>query len=453
MASPTYVGLLLAGLVAIGGGSTPARPGSQAVPGRYPPTAAPLVADTALNPLKIVYFGSSVPYGQGATNKYGYPARYTTLLGQRAAAGQGAAWVTANISVPGDNTVKVLARWRRDLLPQRGRYVVLALSLGNEGIHGGGRPMLDQFRTNLLQLTALTRAQGLVPVVANCYTRNDYTPADYAFIREMNLLLHAWAVPSINLLGAVDDGAGHWAPGYWDDALHPNDRGHAELAHAIVPSLFDALRAGKALPHKVPTAAVRLGRRGPGLTFRPEALVHPFTQVVSFRTAGAGRLLTLQDSTTQGTISISTTGTITYQSAKKGTVAGKTRANDNRWHQLVLTHYYAQGQTVLYLDGAEVGRLPEQLLTRQLSLGGAAAPARVGYRNWLFYRAGLNPDEVRALAADSLLKSSLELYAPLSGGAGHADSLANLAQSTNQLRRRPGAGTPADRRAPRRRVW
>ena len=98
----------------------------------------------------------------------------------------------------------------------------------------------------------------MVPVVANCYTRNDYTPEDYGFIKEMNLLLHAWAVPTVNLLGAVDDGQGHWAAGYFDDALHPNDRGHAELAHAWVPSLFDALRAGKPLPHAHPTAGVRL---------------------------------------------------------------------------------------------------------------------------------------------------------------------------------------------------
>ena len=104
---------------------------------------------------------------------------------------------------------------------------------------------------------------------------------------------------------------------------------------------------------------------------------------------------------------------------------------DGRWHQVVLTHYYARGETLLYLDGRLVGSLPERLRTRGLTLGGRAAPAGGQYRNWLFYRAGMNPDEVRALAADSLPRSSLELYAPLNGRA--ADSLANLAQSTNRL--------------------
>jgi lysophospholipase L1-like esterase len=437
----SFVGLALAGLVAATSFTTPASlPSvSRQQTALAAATAAPL-ADTLPNNLKIVFFGSSVPFGQGATAKYGYPARYAKLLAQRATASQGAAWDVANISVPGDNTTKVAARWARDLRPQHGRYVVLALSLGNEGIHGGGQPIFEQFKTNLAQLVQRARAEGLVPVVANCYTRNDYTPEDYAYIRQMNLLLHAWAVPTINTLGAVDDGAGHWAPGYWDDALHPNDRGHAELAHAIVPSLFDALRAGKAIPHRAPTSYVRLGPgRGAaaaGVALRPEALLHPFTQVISFRTAGTGQLVALQDSTTTGSLGIGASGGLTYVSAKGGRLASPQRVNDNRWHQLALTHYYAAGQTVLYLDGAEVGRLSERLLTRQLSLGGSQAPRGGQYRNWLFYRAGMNADEMRALAADSLLKSSLELYAPLDGRRTHTpDSLSNLAQSTNSLQR------------------
>jgi hypothetical protein len=108
--------------------------------------------------------------------------------------------------------------------------------------------------------------------------------------------------------------------------------------------------------------------------------------------------------------------------------------NDNKWHQVALTHYFAKGETVLYLDGTEVGRLPEQLHLLQLTLGSRRAPQGTQYRNWLFYRAGMNADEMRALAADSLLKSSLELYAPLDGRrTATPDSLANLAQSTNSL--------------------
>ncbi|RYY20199.1 MAG: hypothetical protein EOO36_03955 [Cytophagaceae bacterium] len=411
-------------------------------------SAPPTAATSVPSDLKIVFFGSSVPFGQGATGKYGYPSRYARLLAQRAAAGQGAPWATANISIPGDNTLKVLARWARDLPPQNGRYVVYALALGNEGIHGGGQPKFDQFRANMQVLLAQARAAGLVPVVANSYTRNDYTAEDYAYIRQMNLLLHIWAVPTVNLLGAVDDGQGHWAAGYFDDALHPNDRGHAELAHAWVPSLFDALRAGKPRPQYQATSGINL-RKATSLRFVPEALVHPFTQVISFRTAGVGALLTLQDSTTTGQLGIGASGGLSYASALGGHLASPGRVNDNRWHQVVLTHFFARAETLLYLDGTLVGRLPEQLRTRQLTLGGPAAPPTAQLRNWLFYRSGMQADEVRALAADSLLQSSLELYAPLDGRRRAApDSLANLAQSTNVLGRASSPVPGPKRRLP-----
>jgi len=403
------------------------------VRGRLQPTPP-----AALDDLKIVFFGSSVPFGQGATGKYGYASRYATLLARRNAAGQGASWTTSNISVPGDNTVKVLARWDRDLPPQRGSYVVYARAPGNEGIHGGGQPVFDQFVANMQVLIRQARARGMVPVVTNSYTRNDYTAQDYAYIRRLNLLLQGWAMPTVNLLGAVDDGTGHWVTGYWDDALHPNDLGHAELLHAWVPSLFDELRAGKPLPHLQPTAGVRLGRAG-ALRFVPEALVHPFTQVFSFRTTGRGALLTLQDSTHAGSLRIGRGGRLTYASALAGQLTTPASVADGQWHQVMLTHYFARGETVLYVDSSRVGSLRERLRMRQLTLGGRVAPKGGKFRNWLFYRAGMNADEARALATDSLPQSSLELYAPLDGRQADRDSLVNLAQSTNVLTRASGA--------------
>lgn len=408
-------------------------------------TAQIPTSSAPLNDLKIVFFGSSVPFGQGATNRYGYPSRYAQLLTQRAAAGQGAAWTTASISIPGNNTQSVLRRWERDLPPQQGRYVVYALALGNEGIQTGGQAKFDQFKTNMQVLIEKARAQGMVPIVTNNYSRNGYTAQDYAYVRQMNLLLHAWALPTVNLLGAVDDGRGQWAPGYFDDALHPNDAGHAELMHAWVPSLFDALRAGKPLPRRQPTTYVQLARRT-SLRFVPETLLHPFTQVISFRTKGQGTLLTLQDSTATGRLLVGPQGELAYQSAKGSHLAGTTPVNDNHWHQVVLTHYFARGETLLYLDGQLVGALPEQLRTRQLALGGASGPRKAQYRNWLFYRSGMTADEVQALAADSLLRSSLELYAPLDGHSpAVADYLVNLAQSTNVVVRAP---QPTRSRAP-----
>src|SRR3546814_11216510 len=77
----------------------------------------------------------------------------------------------------------------------------------------------------------------------------------------MNLKIHQWNVPSINLLGAIDDLSGHWMDGFWADGFHPNDAGHAEMAYTIVPSFFDALESGKPSPVKVEGSGIKLSKR------------------------------------------------------------------------------------------------------------------------------------------------------------------------------------------------
>jgi lysophospholipase L1-like esterase len=394
-----------------------------------------------INANKLTYIGSSVPSGTGATGNRGYTTLFSELLTQRNAAGLGGPWVTANVSVPGNNTIDVTNRFDNDIFPQNGKYVFIGLSLGNEGITGSNKDaVFTQFRDNMLALIKHTRANGLVPIVGGNYGRNDYGTAEYGYVQRINALLNSWAVPSVNLLGAVDDLAGHWAPNYWFDALHPNDAGHAEMAHAFVPSLLDALAAAKPQPKRRASAGITLrnSATAPAPTVRlvPEDVVHPFTAALRFRTASPGRLLQVLDSAGQsaGTIQVASGGKLLYTSAKGRTIAGTKVVNDNRWHKLVLTHYYARGLTLLYVDSTAEGTAAERLRPTRLDLGGNTAPARVQLRDFMFYRAGLNQGEVLTMAADSLLKSSLEIYAPLDGSRTVApDSLTNLAQSLNTL--------------------
>jgi hypothetical protein len=209
-----------------------------------------------------------------------------------------------------------------------------------------------------------------------------------------------------------------------------------------VPSLLDALAAAKTQPKRRVSAGIvlRNSAAAPAPTVRlvPEEVVHPFTTTLRFRTSGSGRLVEVRDSAglTAGTIQVASTGKLLYTSAKGRTIAGTKTVNDNRWHKLVLTHYYARGLTRLYVDSTAEGTAAERLRPTRLDLGGSAAPARVQLRDFMFYRSGMNEGEVLAMAADSLLKSSLEIYAPLDGSRTvAADSLTNLAQSNNTLSR------------------
>lgn len=389
------------------------------------------------NHLKIVYFGSSVPYGQGATNHKGYTSLFSDILKNRVSA-SGNVWETVNISIGGDNTVKVLNRYKTDFLPQNGKYVIFALALGNEGIHEKGQPAFDQFEKNIKILIDKARSDGYTPVITNSYTRNDYNERDYSFIKKMNLLIHRWEVPSINLLGAIDDLSGHWVNGFWDDGLHPNDAGHAEMAYTIVPSLFDALENKKPMPKTVKGSYIKSAKNrseSKSLTFAPEHIVHPFTTAISFKTSDPGVLLQLTGATGTGTISVNKEGRLVYSSARSGVVSGTSVVNDDKWHKVIVTHYYAKGVTMLYCDSTLQGSLAEKLVTTGLRIGGTNIPKKLAYKNWLFYRSGMNPDEIKYLAKDSLLKSSLELYAPLDGKkVSVSDPLINLAQSMNAIK-------------------
>ena len=394
-----------------------------------------------VSPLKISQMGSSVSYGTGAVSNQGYPYLFNQLLSQRYTAGKGANWTISNISVPGNTTVDVLNRWDTDLLNDGSKYVVYALSLGNEGIMTGGQPIFDQFKNNLQLLIAKAKAVGKIPVIANCYSRGDYGLTQYNYVKQMNLLIHQWDVASINLLGSLDDGAGKWplSPvNYQYDLNHPNDAGHTELKNAIVPSLYDAILAGKAQPQKKGNTYLAMGKAvtTDRLNFSPDNTVHSFTTTFDIKTTGSGIIGTFSNNSSTGTLQIESSGVVTYISPFGGSVSGSVTVNDGQWHKITLTHYYAWGKTMLYTDNTLCGNITENLTPTTFVLNDANSPDNISYREWMFFRAGMNADEVTSLNSGNMLKSSLELYSPLDGlNINSGDALVNLAQSTNTIQR------------------
>lgn len=385
---------------------------------------------------RLAVMGSSVPSGTGATNNQGYAQLYAQLLTARANSGVGQSWNVSNISVPGNNTLSVINRWDKDLLPLCSRYVIYALSLGNEGITTGGQATFNQFRDNLKLLINKARQQGIEPVITNCYSREDYTATEYNYIKQMNLLIHSWNVASINLLGALDNGAGKWATGYKSDDLHPNDAGHAEFKYAIVPSLFDALKAGKSQPYKVDGTLLNLSpASGYKLQIKPEEILHSFTFSYDIQTSSTGEVAELSTTVGQHKLVINAAGKIDYSSAASAGIPGVTVLNDNQWHKITLTHYYAMGKTLLYVDKVLQGSIAERIVTTGFDLNGSNAPA-ANYRTLLLYRSGMVAEEINAMVDGNLLKSSLEIYSPLDGAnVFSADALVNLAQSTNKVKK------------------
>ncbi|SDG61820.1 RICIN domain-containing protein [Chitinophaga filiformis] len=385
---------------------------------------------------RVAIMGSSVPSGTGATNNQGYAQLYAQLLTARANSGVGQPWNVSNISVPGNNTINVINRWDKDLIPLCSKYVIYALSLGNEGITTGGQATFDQFRDNLKLLINKARQQGIEPIITNCYSREDYTATEYNYIKRMNLLIHSWNVASVNLLGALDNGAGRWATGYKSDDLHPNDAGHLEFEYAIVPSLFDALKAGKSQPYMIDGTSLGLSpASGYKLQIKPEEILHSFTLSYNIQTSSTGQVVEMSTVAGQNKLVINASGKMDYSSASSAGIPGLTVLNDNQWHKVTLTHYYAMGKTLLYVDKVLQGSIAEKIVTTSFDLNGSNAPA-ANYSTLLFHRSGMAAEEINAMVDGNLLKSSLEIYSPLDGAnVFSADPIVNLAQSTNKVRK------------------
>jgi len=249
----------------------------------------------------------------------------------------------------------------------------------------------------------------------------------------MNLLIHEWDVPTVNFLGAIDDGAGRWAFGYQNDAAHPNDAGHTKMFYSLLPSLFDALSNGKPQPVKINGTYLSMGKSVTSnqLSFVPENIVHSFTQSFNIRTSHPGTIASFTQGNLKGKISIAvSTGYAVFNSPNGGTITDNRIVNDGQWHTITLTHFYAKGETILYVDSVEAGRINEKLTATNFFLNDPNAPFSMDNRDWFFYRSGMNDEEITQLSRGKMLKSSLELYAPLDGQAVLGfDTLINLAQA------------------------
>lgn len=422
---------------------------------------------------RIAVWGSSVANGSGDESQAGgYAGHLKTLLLDRD-------WQVLNQSRGGDNTVTITSRFEPGENPHPGTkyltnvdpdYVIIGLSLGNEGIAQCQLGQTDgctdslpdaeavfvQFASGLERLIARAQTAGITPVVALPYARSDFWEREYRLTRRMNLLINSWNVPSINTLGAVDDGHGRWARGLWSDPYHPNAAGHAEIAYSFVPSLFDALQQGKATPKRLDAVgyAHLVSDNTDAISYDVDATLHSFALTFKVRPAKDGTIAGIQGRLLDSQYSIErrsygafewdtesleltpanefaaaislSGGSISYTSSDGDSVS-TTPANFNEWHYLTLTHYTGRGETLLYVDGELVGSVTERLQPGSFLLGGTA---NTGYQDLMIHRAGLTGDEIRALHSDKLLQASLEIYVPLRG----VEPAANYAQSLSEIR-------------------
>jgi len=363
--------------------------------------------------MKVVVFGSSVAWGQGAENNHGWAARLAQVIEPRG-------WTLVNKSVPGDNTVKLLARFHTAVLPEKPQVVILALSLANEGLVRQPDPeaIFFRYRENMRKLVQLCRQNGIVPIVTGVYVHGAYTPQQYQYAKNMNCELDSWSVATVDFMGAVDDGAGHWGEGLFKDPGHPNDAGHEALFRAFPPSILDCLIAEAPRPLRLARSALtipphaREQKEGGGLSYQPRDPLRSYTLAVE----------ALLDTNAPGTIMVAGGNVIELAPGGKLSVktgAGKPLAADkplpkNKAAHLSLVHSAPQKKSTLLVDGKEVLFWQDDSEPPQFfALAGPGVPACGEYRHAALYRVALRPDQVSQIASGLVLKSGLEIFSAL----------------------------------------
>jgi lysophospholipase L1-like esterase len=396
----------------------------------------------------IAVMGSSVAAGwvtsreKNQDMQNGYAFRLARWLAPRG-------FQVVNISVPGDTTQKVLDRLEKDLFPLKPDFAVIALSLENEGIRGLGGKDPDQvfrvFRDNLREIIARCRDRGIQPVLGSVYANDNFTAAShYQYVTAMNLEIASWDVPSINFLGALDRGDGRFVDGITFDLDHPDDSGHRELFHSIVPGLFEVLAEGKPLPVRDRgDGAVRLGDADAAafLSYVPDDPYRSFSLIFNVRSLRPGVLAAVRSFEGKAReLAVRQDGSLEYRDASDFIHPLKAFLLDKAWHQVGMSHHFLKKEIRIFVDGALAGTVADAHVPVQFVLGGSGGgadgnpPAEGDYNDCLVYRSVLNPAEMASLRTGRLLQSSLEVYAPLRGETPVQDRPAvNLAQSPAQV--------------------
>ncbi|MCC5654229.1 DUF1796 family putative cysteine peptidase [Nostoc sp. XA013] len=187
--------------------------------------------------LKIVVIGSSVALGHKAWFLKGW----VWLLAQALQQKYGHKLV--NVSEVGANVSRTIARFGSVVTPEQPDVVIIALSLGNEGLAScpphERRAVQRRFESGLQQLVKMTRDIGAIPILGGVYPNGNYSQEHYWLIRDTHNRMLSWGIPILDWLAAVDDGQGRWKAGISFDPAHPNTVGHSLMYQQIDQHLFD----------------------------------------------------------------------------------------------------------------------------------------------------------------------------------------------------------------------
>ncbi len=202
---------------------------------KQPITKTPVSKDS--EGLKIVVIGSSVALGCSAWLLKGWARRLEQALHEKYG------HQLVNLSELGANVSRTIDRFPLVVAPEQPDIVIIALSLGNEGLAKcpphERKAVQRRFERGLQQLVKMTKELGAIPILGGLYPHEDYSQEHHQLLWDTHNRMLSWGVTVLDWLAALDNGEGRWKPGISFDQAHPNTAGHRLMYAAIDLGLFE----------------------------------------------------------------------------------------------------------------------------------------------------------------------------------------------------------------------
>ena len=362
----------------------------------------------------IVVVGSSVAAGSGASVAANGWANLT--LASLASLG----WDTHNVSIGGDTTAAVIARFYTDVAPLNPDIVVIALGLGNEISADTDENDYNRMVRNMRQLVRMVRQQGAVPVISGPYPRATFTAAQIVYNNQLGFEYDAMGIPWINF-ASIDTGS-DWVASAKSDEAHPNDTGHAEMAKCVELSMFDHLLYSQNLVLPKSKGCLRVNTTTPTASapvlYTPKTVFGSFTAFFRIRNAGSLNNLSMFGIGTNTTIRIRNAdpGAYSYVADDDASFITSTvnGGADNKEHSICVKYNALTTVTTLYIDGISIGTVTDPVTPANIAIGcrfGHSTYSQLcEFRDMAVYRTALTDRQVLQAHKGEFSKGSLEFF-------------------------------------------
>jgi lysophospholipase L1-like esterase len=207
----------------------------------------------SLHQCDVLVVGSSVAWGTGATGPMWAPRRHPRGVGYaellRGALSGRLGLSMCNAAVGGDHTGRCLRMLRAALPVCKPRWVVVGLSLGNEGLPwtrdaAEAEALVDRYIAAVRQIAAAAASAGAQVVVGGVYPHGRYRPHHLHALRRADAALaSAGGLRVVSWLAALDGGGGRWKAELEADFAHPNEHGHRLMFEAFEARLSELFAA------------------------------------------------------------------------------------------------------------------------------------------------------------------------------------------------------------------